>query len=185
MRKGVLGILNLNRELKAALNPNKLFIQGKFHSFSTGDRVMQTRNNYNKEVFNGDIGYVTSIDLSTKSLIVCVDGRYISYSQAELNDLIPAYATSIHKYQGSETSCIILPIHTSHYVMLYRNLLYTAITRGKKLVILVGTKKAVAIAVRNDKVQHRCTGLQQAMHSLLNKPTPLFSPYTICRPSLG
>ncbi|MBQ8498444.1 ATP-dependent RecD-like DNA helicase [Chlamydia sp.] len=179
MKKGVLGILNLNKELKAALNPNKPFIQGKFHSFSTGDRVMQTRNNYNKEVFNGDIGYVASIDLSTKSLVACVDGRYVCYSQTELNDLTPAYATSIHKYQGSETSCVILPIHTSHYVMLYRNLLYTAITRGKKLVILVGTKKAVAIAVRNDKVQHRCTGLQQAMHSLLTS-TSLCSSCTIC-----
>ncbi|ESN89801.1 MAG: ATP-dependent RecD-like DNA helicase [Chlamydia suis] len=184
MKKGVLGIRNLNRELKAALNPNKPFIQGKFHSFSTGDRVMQTRNNYNKEVFNGDIGYIASIDLSKKSLVACVDGRYIGYSQTELNDLTPAYATSIHKYQGSETACIIVPIHTSHYVMLYRNLLYTAITRGKKLVILVGTKKAVAIAVRNDKVQHRCTGLQQAMHALLSKPQP-FSSYTIGCPSLS
>lgn len=144
---------------------------------------MQTRNNYNKEVFNGDIGYIASIDFAKKSLVACVDGRYICYSQTELNDLTPAYATSIHKYQGSEASCVILPIHTSHYVMLYRNLLYTAITRGKKLVILVGTKKAIAIAVRNDKVQHRCTGLQQSVQTLLNKPIPLFSPtYTICKP---
>lgn len=163
MKKGVLGIHYLNKALKNALNPNKPTLWGKFYGYSTGDKVMQTRNNYNKEVFNGEIGYVTKVNFTERSLVVDMDGRYVPYSTTELDDLVLAYATSVHKYQGSESPCIIIPIHTSHFMMLYRNLLYTAITRGKQLVVLVGTKKAIAIATKNDRVQQRCTGLVQAL----------------------
>ncbi|WP_201457019.1 ATP-dependent RecD-like DNA helicase [Chlamydia sp. 17-3921] len=166
MKKGILGIHNLNKELKTALNPKKANLQGKLHSYAVGDKVMQVRNNYNKEVFNGDIGYVFELNFKDKQVVVQMEGRYVTYSFAELDDLILAYATSVHKYQGSESPCVIIPIHTSHFMMLYRNLLYTAITRGKQLVILVGTKKAIAIATRNNRVQHRCTGLTEALKTL-------------------
>ncbi|EPP37358.1 ATP-dependent RecD-like DNA helicase [Chlamydia avium] len=168
MKKGILGIHNLNKVLKSALNPKQANLHGRFHSYAVGDKVMQTRNNYNKEVFNGDIGYISTINFENKRVIVNIDGRYVTYSFTELDDLTLAYATSVHKYQGSESPCIILPIHTSHFMMLYRNLLYTAITRGKQLVALVGTKKAIAIATRNNKVQHRCTGLVKALDNLSN-----------------
>lgn len=131
MKKGILGIHNLNKVLKSALNPKQTNLHGKFYSYAVGDKVMQIRNNYNKEVFNGDIGYISMINFETKRVIVNIDGRYVPYSFSELDDLTLAYATSVHKYQGSESPCIILPIHTSHFMMLYRNLLYTAITRGK------------------------------------------------------
>ncbi|AAP05392.1 SF1B family DNA helicase RecD2 [Chlamydia caviae] len=166
MKKGILGIHNLNKVLKSALNPKQATLHGKFHSYAIGDKVMQIRNNYNKEVFNGDIGYISMINFENKRVVVNMEGKYVVYSFSELDDLVLAYATSVHKYQGSESPCIVLPIHTSHFMMLYRNLLYTAITRGKQLVILVGTKKAIAIATRNDKVQHRCTGLEQALEQL-------------------
>ncbi|AGW38098.1 helicase, RecD/TraA family [Chlamydia pecorum PV3056/3] len=166
MKKGILGIHNLNKELKAALNPQKTHFQGKLHSYAIGDKVMQIRNNYNKEVFNGDIGYISELNFKDRRLVVKMEERYVSYSFTELDDLVLAYATSVHKYQGSESPCIIIPIHTSHFMMLYRNLLYTAITRGKQLVILVGTKKAIAIATKNNKVQHRCTGLVKALNIL-------------------
>ncbi|ANH78908.1 ATP-dependent RecD-like DNA helicase [Candidatus Chlamydia sanziniae] len=166
MKKGILGIHSLNKAVKTALNPKKANLHGRFYSYAVGDKVMQIRNNYNKEVFNGDIGYVSAINFGDKRVIVQIEGKHVSYSFTELDDLVLAYATSVHKYQGSESPCIILTIHTSHFMMLYRNLLYTAITRGKKLVILVGTKKAIAIATRNDKVQHRCTGLGDMLKSL-------------------
>ncbi|ANG65735.1 SF1B family DNA helicase RecD2 [Chlamydia gallinacea] len=171
MKKGILGIHNLNKVLKSALNPKQTNLHGKFYSYAVGDKVMQIRNNYNKEVFNGDIGYISMINFETKRVIVNIDGRYVPYSFSELDDLTLAYATSVHKYQGSESPCIILPIHTSHFMMLYRNLLYTAITRGKQLVVLVGTKKAIAIATKNNKVQHRCTGLIQALNHLSHPAT--------------
>ncbi len=158
MKKGVLGIQNLNFVLKKALNV-QASPQNSLYAFSVGDKVMQIRNNYRKEVFNGDTGYVTSIDRGEKTLLVNIDGKLIPYSIGELKNLVLAYATSIHKYQGSESPCVVIPIHTSHFTMLYRNLLYTAITRGKQLVVLVGTSKAIAIATRNNKIQERSTGL--------------------------
>ncbi|WP_407473249.1 ATP-dependent RecD-like DNA helicase [Chlamydia pneumoniae] len=169
MKKGTLGIYNLNKALKHALNPKKANLHGRFQSYAVGDKVMQIRNNYNKEVFNGDIGYVSTINFEDKAVVVRMEGKHVGYSFSELDDLVLAYATSVHKYQGSESPCIIIPIHTSHFMMLYRNLLYTAITRGKKLVILVGTKKAIAIATRNNRVQHRCTGLAEVLKELDTK----------------
>ncbi|MEG0037249.1 MAG: ATP-dependent RecD-like DNA helicase [Victivallaceae bacterium] len=163
MKKGVLGTHTLNESIRKKLNPNQLFIMKNQQKYSAGDKVMQTRNNYGKEVFNGDIGYIQSIDFSNKSVTVLFDAKYINYTFNELNELTIAYAISVHKYQGSESPCIIIPIHTSHYMMLYRNLLYTAITRGKKLVVLIGSIKAIAISVNTNRIDTRFTGLEQAI----------------------
>ncbi|WP_213318931.1 SF1B family DNA helicase RecD2 [Chlamydiifrater volucris] len=165
MKKGVLGIMNLNKSIKQALNPSTQFISKKLENYSVGDKVMQIRNNYLKEVFNGDIGYITHIDFQSKEMSVNYDNRAVSYSYSDLDELTLAYAVSVHKYQGSESPCVIVPIHTSHFVMLYRNLLYTAITRGKKLVILAGTPKAIAISVSTNKGNQRCTGLGRILEA--------------------
>ena len=124
---------------------------------------MQIRNNYNKKVFNGNIGKIVDIDLKEEILLVDFEEKIVSYEFSELDEIILAYAVSVHKYQGSECPCIVIPIHTSHFKLLYRNLLYTAVTRGKKLVVLVGTKKAIAIAVKNEEVKTRYTGLEKAL----------------------
>lgn len=166
MRKGIIGTENLNVVLQQTLNPkdNSLFVAGK--KFSIGDKVMQIRNNYNKEVFNGDIGRISHIDVAEKKIAVMFDDREVTYDFSDLDELVLSYAVSIHKYQGSECPCIVIPIHTSHFKLLNRNLLYTGVTRGKRLVVLVGTTKALAIAVHNDEVKRRYTGLQQALIGL-------------------
>ncbi len=124
---------------------------------------MQIRNNYNKKVYNGDIGKIAQIDMSEQKITVTFDDKIVPYEFLELDELSLAYAVSVHKYQGSECPCIIIPIHTSHFKLLHRNLFYTAVTRGKKLVIVVGTKKAVAIAIKNEEVQLRYTGLKRQL----------------------
>lgn len=159
MKKGVIGTENLNRSLQQALNPQTDILMHAGNRFGVHDKVMQIRNDYNKEVYNGDIGRITAIDREEQELVITFDNRAISYPFNDLDDLVLAYATSIHKYQGSECPCVIIPIHTSHYIMLHRNLLYTAVTRGKRLVVLVGMGKAIAIAVANDDVKKRHTGL--------------------------
>ena len=162
MRRGIIGTENLNIALQQALNKNTpTYISGR--NFALGDKVMQIRNNYNKEVFNGDIGRVVKIDTDEHELLVKVDERIIPYDFTELDELVLAYAVSIHKYQGSECPCVVIPVHTTHFKMLHRNLLYTGVTRGKRLVVLVGSKKALAIAVKNDEVKKRYTGLKQAL----------------------
>ncbi len=168
MKKGIIGIENLNVVLQQNLNPSPtpLFRMGK--CFHIGDKVMQIRNNYEKEVYNGDVGKIVEINLSDQYLKVVFDGKMVEYDFLELDELVLAYAVSIHKYQGSECPCVIIPVHTTHFKMLYKNLLYTGITRGKKLVVLVGTKKALAIAVNNGEVQRRFTGLKHAVCSFLN-----------------
>jgi len=165
MRRGVIGTENLNRVLQEALNPSNdplLWCGQRFHS---GDKVMQIRNNYQKEVFNGDVGRIKKIDPVEQVLTLTMGNREIAYEFSDLDELVLAYAVSVHKYQGSECPCVVMPIHTSHYKLLHRNLLYTAVTRGKQLVVLVGTKKALAIAVHNDEVKQRYTGLKQAVLS--------------------
>lgn len=127
--------------------------------FRVGDKVMQIRNNYDLEVFNGDIGRVEAVDESDRSLDAVFDGRRVTYDYSDLDELVLAYACSIHKAQGSEYPCVVIPVHTQHYVMLQRNLLYTGITRGRRLVVLVGTKRALAIAVKNAKLDDRWTML--------------------------
>ncbi len=117
-----------------------------------GDKVIQTRNNYDKDVFNGDIGRIYSFDMTNQIMTVRMDERLIKYDWSEADELAHAYCISVHRAQGSEYPCIVMPVVTQHYMMLQRNLLYTAVTRAKKLVVLVGTRKAIAIAVRNDDV---------------------------------
>lgn len=159
MKRGIIGIENLNVILQQRLNPSQTPLSRMGRTFHVGDKVMQTRNNYQKLVFNGDVGRITAIDLSEQTVTVAFDERLVCYEFSEIDELVLAYAVSIHKYQGSECPCIIIPVHTTHFKMLHRNLLYTGITRGKKLVILVGTEKAIAIALHNDAVQKRYTGL--------------------------
>jgi exodeoxyribonuclease V alpha subunit len=146
MHKGALGTVELNRRLQAALNPDASNVNG----FRLGDKVMHLRNNYPKEVFNGEIGTICRLDPVRGSLGVDYDGRQVAYEPADLEDLVLAYAISVHKSQGSEYPVIILPIVTRHYVMLQRNLLYTALTRARQMVVLVGSSKAVRVAVRTD-----------------------------------
>lgn len=162
MRRGIIGTENLNVALQSALNKNTpTFIGGR--NFALGDKVMQIRNNYRKEVYNGDIGRVVKIDTEENEVLVKIDERIVPYDYTELDELVLAYAVSIHKYQGSECPCVVIPVHTAHFKMLHRNLLYTGVTRGKRLVVIVGTKKALAIAVKNNEVQKRYTGLKQAL----------------------
>jgi exodeoxyribonuclease V alpha subunit len=165
MHRGVVGAANLNAELQRHLNPSldELVRNGKV--FKTGDKVMQIRNNYDKEVFNGDIGRISKIDRETQEVTINFDGRPVSYEYSELDEIVVAYAVSVHKSQGSEYPVIVMPIHTQHYMLLQRNLLYTGITRGKKLVILVGTMKAIAIAIKNNKTQQRHTLLKERLLS--------------------
>lgn len=159
MKRGVIGTENLNLVLQAALNPQKEVLSHRGMRFGVRDKVIQIRNNYNKEIYNGDIGLVTQIDKEEGELLVDFDGREVAYSLQELDELLLAYAISVHKYQGSECPCVVIPVHTTHFSMLHRNLLYTAVTRGKRLVVLVGTGKAIAIAVGRDDSSKRCTGL--------------------------
>lgn len=161
MKRGMIGVEMLNESLQNLLNPSSkpLLKAGKrFHLY---DKVMQIKNNYDKNVYNGDIGRIAEI--GTETLIVCFDEKQIEYDFSDLDELVLAYATSVHKYQGSECPCVVIPIHTSHFKLLHRNLLYTAVTRGKKQVYLVGMTKAVGIAIHNDQVQTRYTGLEKAI----------------------
>ncbi|CCB86755.1 uncharacterized protein yrrC [Parachlamydia acanthamoebae UV-7] len=166
MKKGNIGIDNLNAVLQETLNPNQTPLMRQGRKLMVNDKVMQIRNNYSKEVFNGDIGRIVDIDHVEQQVVVKVEEREICYEFSELDEIVLAYAVSIHKYQGSECPCVVIPVHTSHFKLLYRNLLYTAVTRGKKLVVLVGTKKALSIAVRNDEIKKRYTGLKQALVEL-------------------
>ena len=163
MKKGVIGTETLNYLLQEKLNPSKNPLIRGDKSFHLFDKVMQVKNNYNKNIFNGDIGKITKIDISKKELLVTFDKRAIAYNFLELDEIALAYATSVHKYQGSECPCIIMPIHTTHFKLLQRNLLYTAITRGKKIVTLVGTKKALFIAIKNNSALKRYTTLKNSI----------------------
>jgi exodeoxyribonuclease V alpha subunit len=163
MNRGLIGNRNLNQLLQRSLNPSDSPLVKMGRSFHTGDKVMQVQNNYDKEVFNGDVGILRQIDRTEQLVSVDYDGRLVPYDFADLDQLVLAYSVSIHKYQGSECPCVVIPLHTTHYMMLFRNLLYTGITRGKKLVVLVGSKQALSIAVRNDKAVQRHTGLGEAL----------------------
>jgi exodeoxyribonuclease V alpha subunit len=166
MHKGIIGASNLNTELQRQLNPSKDEFTRGGKVFKVGDKVMQIRNNYDKDVYNGDIGRITKIDREEQEVIVDYDGRPVSYEYPEFDEIILAYAISVHKSQGSEYPVIVMPVLTQHYVLLQRNLLYTGITRGKKMVVLVGTKKAIAIAIKNNKPQKRYTLLKDRLLSL-------------------
>jgi exodeoxyribonuclease V alpha subunit len=165
MHRGIVGTTNMNIELQKALNPQE---EGAFRggqNFRIKDKVMQIRNNYDKEVYNGDIGRVVGFDDELQEVKVLFDNREVLYDYSELDELVLAYAVSVHKSQGSEYPAVVIPVLTQHYLLLQRNLIYTAVTRGKKLVVMVGTKKALAIAVRNNKTQQRFTLLRQRLMS--------------------
>jgi exodeoxyribonuclease V alpha subunit len=163
MQRGLLGVSNVNAELQALLNPTGESVTRGSRTFRVGDKVMQVRNNYDLNVFNGDIGRVRSLDPVEQEVQVEFDGRAVKYDYSDLDELVLAYACSIHKSQGSEYPCVIIPVHTQHYVMLQRNLLYTGITRAKRLVVLVGSKRALAIAVKNNKLDERHTMLAERL----------------------
>ncbi len=165
MRKGVIGADLLNEALQAALNPNKEPLWSLGRKLQLKDKVMQIRNNYDKNVFNGDVGIISSIDNLAKELTIDFEGREVDYAFSELDEISLCYAVSIHKYQGSECPCVVIPVHTAHFKLLNRNLLYTGITRARKLVVLVGTKKALAIAIHNNEVKMRYTGLKSRFGS--------------------
>jgi exodeoxyribonuclease V alpha subunit len=162
MYRGPVGVNALNQRLQAALNPADSHKPEKSlygQLFRLGDKVMQIQNNYDKEVYNGDIGSIRSINMLDQSLSVEVDGRLVVYDWSETDQLVLAYAISVHKSQGSEFPAVVIPVMTQHYMMLQRNLLYTAITRARKLCVLVGNLKAISIAVRNNKESERFTAL--------------------------
>jgi exodeoxyribonuclease V alpha subunit len=170
MHKGTVGAGNLNAQLQDVLNPSENAVTRWGRSFRVRDKVMQIKNNYDKEVFNGDIGRITGIDEEAQELTISFDGREVDYDFADLDEVVLAYAVSVHKSQGSQYPVVVIPVHTQHYMLLQRNLIYTGITRGRKLVVMVGTKKALAIAVKNNKTQKRYTRLTaRLMDSVLNR----------------
>jgi len=160
VHKGDAGTINLNQMLQKVLNPG---LQKNVPGFHPGDKVMHLRNNYSKDVFNGDIGSVSSVEMARERLTVVYDRREVTYDFADLDELTLAYAISVHKSQGSEYPAVVLPLLTQHFVMLQRNLLYTAITRGKKIVVIVGSRRALDIALKNDRPKQRLTGLRQRL----------------------
>ena len=163
MHKGLVGTANLNHELQKHLNPQKDGIAFGSTVFYQNDKVMQIRNNYDKNVFNGDLGRVMEINRETREIFIAFDGQKVVYDFTELDEVVPAYAVSVHKSQGSEYPAVIVPVLTQHYMLLQRNLIYTAVTRGRRLVVMVGTKKALAIAVNNDKPRQRYTRLRDRL----------------------
>ncbi len=174
MHRGVTGSINLNKQLQSTLNPSTEQVAHKDWVFKLGDKVIQQQNSYEKEVFNGDVGIITGCDSKTKLLYVAFDSNEVKYEADELEQLSLAYAISVHKSQGSEYPAVILPLTTHHYVMLQRNLLYTALTRGKKLVVLVGMENAVKMAIENASPSLRYTMLQSEFQQIWQE-TSLFS----------
>lgn len=163
MNKGTLGVENLNKELQKQLNPGRDDVIRGSKSFRINDKVMQIRNNYDKVVFNGDIGRIKRIRLIDQEIDIVFDDRIVTYDFSELDEIVLAYAISVHKSQGSEYPVVVIPVVSQHYILLQRNLIYTAVTRGKQMVVMIGTKKALAIAVKNDKTQMRFTTLMDRL----------------------
>ena len=162
MNRGGLRARALNAALQGALNPpGELQVERFGWTFGPGDKVMQVANSYDREVFNGDLGVITGVDLEEGELTVVFDGREVAYGFGELDELVLAYATTIHKAQGSEYPAVVIPLSTQHYAMLARNLLYTGVTRGRKLVVLLGQRRALAIAVRNQGARRRWSKLRE------------------------
>jgi len=159
MQRGVVGAVNLNQRLQDALNKTDILLRRSGTEYRLHDKVMQIRNDYDKEVYNGDIGFISSVDMEERELTVNFEGREVKYDVTELDELVLAYACTIHKSQGSEYPIVVMPFMMTHYIMLQRNLLYTGVTRAKKILILVGEKKAVSMAIRNNKAVERNTRL--------------------------
>ncbi len=169
MQRSVVGAANLNQALQEAINPGSFGLRRGGFIYRTNDKVMQIRNNYDKEVFNGDIGTVSFVDMEDRTLKVLFEGREVEYDISELDELVLAYATTIHKSQGSEYPIVVMPVMMNHYVMLQRNLVYTGITRAKKILVIVGTKKALALAVKNVTVTERNTRLKEYLQQKLKE----------------
>ena len=163
MQRGTCGAANLNQVLQEAMNPSKIFLRRSGTQYRLHDKVMQIRNNYDKEVFNGDIGTICKVDMEERELTVDYEGREILYDVSELDELVLAYAITIHKAQGSEYPIVVMPFTMSHFVMLQRNLLYTGVTRAKKILVLIGEKKAVSYAIRNETTAARNTKLAKRL----------------------
>ena len=166
MQRGAVGARSLNIELQKALNPgfrDQFAVERFGYTYRVGDKVMQTENDYDKEIFNGDIGFIKAIDLDTHEVIISFDERPITYDFGELDEIVLCYATTIHKSQGSEYPAVVVPIMAQHYMMLERNLLYTGITRGKRLVVLIGQKKALGMAVHGRRARRRWTKLKERL----------------------
>jgi exodeoxyribonuclease V alpha subunit len=163
MNRGVVGTEQLNDSLQDAMNPSRFEIARGGRRYRVGDKVMQIKNNYDKNIFNGDIGFIGNIDVDAQIVCVNFDGNNVNYEYSELDELVLAYAISIHKSQGSEYTAVVIPLVMSHYIMLQRNLVYTAITRGKKLVVIVGSKRAMSIAIANNKITTRNTWLRKRL----------------------
>ena len=178
MQRGLVGATNLNLALQEVLNPaeHDIFMKGRGkvsmpketlrrsgYAFRADDKVMQIKNNYDKDVYNGDIGIIESVNETDRTLKVNFDGRSVEYDISELDELVHAYATTIHKSQGSEYPVVVMPVMMNHYVMLQRNLIYTGITRAKKILVIVGTRKALTYAVKNVTVTNRNTLLKERL----------------------
>ena len=174
MYRGDIGVDQLNLKLQQVLNPSGISLKRGDREFRVGDKVLQTRNNYGKMIFNGDIGRIVQIDPDTQTVDISFH-ESVQYDFGELDELVLAYAISVHKSQGAEYPAIILPLYSSHYIMLQRNLLYTALTRARALAILIGTPKALAIAVKNNQVVDRYTGLREALGEMIGKKSGILS----------
>lgn len=166
MHKGIVGTGSLNKELQNALNPaDAKLIKGE-RSFRENDKVMQLKNNYDKDVYNGDIGKIVSITSETQKVTIFCDHRLVEYEYSEMDELTLAYAVSVHKSQGSEYPAVIIPLLTQHFILLQRNLIYTAVTRGKKLVVIVGSRKALTMGIKNDHIAERYTNLSNRIKDI-------------------
>jgi exodeoxyribonuclease V alpha subunit len=168
MNRGSLGVRELNTALQRVLNPvrsGEPSVERFGWRFQIRDKVIQTENDYDKDVFNGDVGIVERVDLIEQQVAIRFDDRLVKYDFGELDEVSLAYAVTIHKSQGSEFPAVVIPLATQHYMLLQRNLIYTGITRGKKLVVVVGQKKALGIAVRNDRPQRRYSGLLASLRA--------------------
>ena len=171
MNRGGIGARSLNIELQKVLNPpGEVRVERFGSTFGPGDKIMQTQNNYDREVYNGDLGIVVRLDMETGDLIATFDGREVVYPFGELDEIVLAYATTIHKAQGSEYPAVVIPVMMQHYTMLARNLIYTGVTRGKRLVVLVGQRKALAMAVKNGGTRRRWSKLQEWLTPLARHP---------------
>ena len=163
MQRGIVGAANLNLALQEALNPSGPSLSRGGYTYRQGDRVMQLRNNYEREVFNADLGYIRKVDTEDRTRTAEFDGKSVEYDVTELDELTLAYATTIHKAQGSEYPIVVMPVLMTHFVMLQRNLIYTGITRAKKICVLIGAAKALACAIRNVAVLKRNTMLKERL----------------------
>jgi exodeoxyribonuclease V alpha subunit len=173
MNRGSLGIRELNVRLQNDLNParpEEPAVQKFGWEFRVRDKVIQTENDYDKEVFNGDIGQIIKIDPLEREVVIRFDQREVTYEFGELDEISLAYAITIHKSQGSEFPAVVIPLATQHYLLLQRNLIYTGLTRGKSLVMLIGQKKALAMAVNNNRTEQRFSGLRTRLRAMAATP---------------